>query len=82
MSLFEEVAALVPRRPGPPCTVAVVLDRLEGDDRADLLRLLADRFVPGTLISRALIARRHAVKPQTIQRHRNALCSCADVDAA
>lgn len=82
MSLRDEVAALVPARPGPRCTIAVVLERLDGDDRRDLLALLADPLVPGSLISRVLIGRGHSVKPPTVNRHRRRMCDCDPAAAA
>lgn len=74
MSLAAEVAALaVPRA---RCSLARVADSLDDADRADLRALLADPDVLGSLISRALIARGHNVKPHTIQRHRRGMCAC------
>lgn len=82
MSLRDEVAALAPSRPGPRCTMGVVLERLDPEDRRDLAALLADPLVPGSLISRALIARQHNVKPQTVSRHRRRICDCVPPSAA
>lgn len=75
MGLADEVAvAAAALRPGPPCSFTKVV--LDEDDAADLERLLADRFVPASAISRALIARGYAIKPQTVQRHRKRMCDC------
>lgn len=81
MSLLAEVAALaVPTR--PRCSVGQVAAVLDGADRADLVALLADFQVPGSLISKALLARGHNVKPQAVQRHRRGHCACEWPDAA
>lgn len=83
MSLLDEVAALArSTRIGPRCTVGLTLDRLDGGDRDDLVRLLADPLVPGSLLSKALLARGHGLKAQTIQRHRRRICDCEPLEAA
>lgn len=74
MSLASEVAALRVSR--TRCSIARVSDALDEPDRGDLARLLDDPEVLGTLISRALIARGHNVKPHTVQRHRRGICEC------
>jgi hypothetical protein len=66
----------------PRCTMGLVVEALDDADRADLARLLADRSVPATLISRALIARGFGVKPLTVQRHRRGDCGCTPLVAA
>lgn len=77
MSLAAEVAALaVSERRGPRCGVAVLLDVLPPEDSADLTRLLDDPLVAGSLLSKALSNRGHAIKPPTLQRHRRRLCGC------
>ena len=75
MSLLAEVAALA----GPTrtrCSVGQAATALDETDRADLVALLADLQVPGSLISKALLARGHNVKPQAVQRHRRGHCAC------
>lgn len=81
MSLLAEVAALaVPSR--PRCSVGQAALALDEADRADLAALLDDLQVPGSLISKALLARGHNVKPQAVQRHRRGHCACTWPDAA
>lgn len=72
-SFAEEVAANL-ARPGPRCAFALLT--LDQEDRADLDRLVADATVPASAISRALIARGHGIKQQTVTRHRQRECSC------
>ena len=54
-----------------PCTVCTLIASLPEPDRDALTDALADRFTPGTAISRALAAEGLArIQGQTIQRHR------------
>lgn len=70
MSLLDEIhAATAPG--GPRCTVCVLLTELPDADAADLAAALADRSIPGTAIARALAARDHHMRGNTVNRHRN-----------
>jgi hypothetical protein len=56
-----------------------VMADLSVDDpasHADALDMLGDRNVQGTVIARALTAIGRPVKPITVNRHRNGVCSC------
>jgi hypothetical protein len=75
VSLLDEVAALACTRRRERCSVSVILDSLDDDDR-DALLVLLDGRAAGAHIARALTNRGHAVRGQTVQRHRARDCGC------
>lgn len=76
MSLAAALAAQPAARRGTPCTVGVVLDGLDQDDRAAAIQALADRTRTATSIAEALTSIGHPVAKQTVQRHRRGECRC------
>lgn len=74
--LADLIAADTRRAAGSPCTVTVLLESLPTDEANDLQDALDDATIPGTMISRALIAMGHQVRSNTLQRHRRGECHC------
>lgn len=80
MGLFDQiengtaVAAGARRR----CGIAIVCDRLEHDDAAQLRRVIAmpAEHASAAGISRALKDAGHVVPPSTVTRHRRRECLC------
>lgn len=79
MSFIDDVNA-ASRPPGPRCSFAR-LD-LPDADAADLEQVLADAAIPASAIAKALQARGHAIKQQTVTRHRQRDCSCPPAQVA
>ena len=79
MSLAQALAAQSQRPRGPACTVALILAKLDDDDRATLLNALGDVSVRHSDLARALTAEGHPIKESTISRHRLNGCSCGVV---
>jgi hypothetical protein len=76
VSLVEEARADRPIK-GPRCTVAVMLDGLGGDDRAEAVAALADPAVMSSALVRAMARRGWDVPTQyVVQRHRRGECRC------
>lgn len=67
-----------PSAPGRArCTIAIVLDQLDADDRQTLLELLDDPLIGHTRIVRSLNAIGVDIGDSTIGRHRSGRCRCA-----
>lgn len=64
---------------GPRCSVAVMADRLDDADAADLAAAIADPTVTASAIWRALAMRGHHLGADAIRRHRNGVCACGRV---
>lgn len=64
-------------RRGPRCSIAEMLDELNGDDATAVREALAGK-VGASDLSSILRANGHRIMPQTIRRHRRDLCSCSD----
>ena len=75
MSLLSEIEAAATNR-GTICSVYRVREALSKADQADLDTALADNGIAGSQIARALSARGHKVKGDTVQRHRKGDCAC------
>lgn len=79
-TLAEALNNLSATRGGPPCGVEVVLDKLDEQDKATLLAVLADRAVSSAAIATALTSNGHEINPAVIARHRRVGangCRCA-----
>lgn len=63
-------------RKGPPCTVSVILDQLDSDDRDALQTALNDRLVGTATIFRVLTGNGFQVGLNAVQRHRRGECAC------
>ena len=81
MSLFEEF--LDERESGKPyqrCSMSRLRDHLSEADRQDLDAALADDRFTGAAIARRLNKvlgdNAYGIKGNTVQRHRNGVCSC------
>lgn len=64
---------------GSPCSVGVLLDTLDVDDRDALLLMLGNTEQPGWTagdIYDAVTAEGHKIGFQTINRHRGRKCRC------
>ena len=79
MSLRDQIAAESTIKKGPPCSVALLLSELKGDDRQAVIEALGDPKVPATAIDRALLKEGHRVGSNSLQRHRRGECSCEPV---
>jgi hypothetical protein len=62
-------------RKGPRCSIAVICETLDADDREALTAALASD-VPHSFITRALAAIDHRVAITTVGRHRRGDCDC------
>ena len=75
MGLKDALANETRTRKGPRCTVCALLDTLPADDAAVLGNALANPVIHGSQIARALQAEGHAVRSQTVVRHRRGDCA-------
>ena len=76
MPLFDEIEQEV--RASTRCSLGQLLDEMDEEDRAGLLRALAadrKRF-PNAAIKRALDRRRIVIDKMTISGHRQGSCRC------
>ena len=74
MGLLAEARAYKPAR--VRCSVALLLEGMEPDLRAELVEALADSSITVTGISAALKVRDITINDGTLLRHRNKKCSC------
>lgn len=80
MSLAERITEQPERKFGLPCSVAVLLNTLEGDELDALIAMLGNDDEPGWTagdIYDALAAEGYKVGYQSINRHRGRKCRCA-----
>lgn len=75
-SLLEQMRAEARKPKGPPCSVATLLERLDDEERSQLVEALADRGITASIISSVLAAHGHAIGHQTVTRHRGGRCAC------
>ena len=61
-------------KPGPRCSVCVVIEALDAKDRAALDAAIADPSFTSVVISAALRAEGYDIAPQPLQRHRRGDC--------
>ena len=76
-ALSDKLSDLKPRPSGVPCSVRVLLDQLDDEDREALQKVLADHSITSVDIYRALTDAGHYVGAQTVARHRAGRCRCA-----
>jgi hypothetical protein len=74
MSLLTEALELA-KPPSRPCGVFVLRAGLPESEQAELDEALRSR-VSANALANALTLRKHAIGYQTIQRHRQGVCSC------
>ena len=78
MSLADRLSQPPPATKGPKCTACALLHDLPADE-ADALRAALDNPLwRGTDLARTLTAAGHAMKPNTVQRHRRGDCQGTD----
>lgn len=75
MNLADALADVETRQRRLECGVARAVAKLNADDSAALLAVLATER-PSTQIEQALAAIGHKVSAYTLNRHRQAKCSC------
>lgn len=79
MSLADRITERPPAKHGMPCSVAVLLNTLEGDELEALTLMLGTENAPGWTagdIYDALAAEGYKVGYQSINRHRGRKCRC------
>lgn len=80
MALADKLANAAPSATGTPCSLGVILGKLDDEDRAALLNALGtpeQRGLPAPVIYAALVADEHTLSLQQINRHRSGQCRCA-----
>lgn len=75
MSLVADIAAHGHTK-GPRCSVAVLLDSMTAEDRAELVDVLEQERFAGSDICRALRARGIDIASDVVSRHRRKDCKC------
>lgn len=76
MSLRDQIVAENHVKKGPTCSVKILLNDLDAEDRQALAEALEDEKIAGTAIERALLKEGHRMAAHNIQRHRRGMCSC------
>jgi len=76
MSLRDQIVAESYVKKGPTCSVKILLNDLDDEDRQALAEALDDEKIAGTAIERALLKEGHRMPAHNIQRHRRGMCSC------
>ena len=74
MALSDALKAETIKKPGPVCTVCILLTTLAKDDAGALSSALSDFAVTSAAISRALLSEGHRVAANTLSRHRRGDC--------
>lgn len=80
MSLAERLSEKPLAKHGLPCSVAVILNTLEGEELEAFMTMLGtdeQRGWPASDIYEALRAEGHTVAMQSVNRHRGRRCRCA-----
>ena len=70
--LAAELASTEPgyKRPGPPCTVKLILEELDSEDREALEELLRNRGVSAAKVAGVLMRHGYRIAGPAIGRHR------------
>lgn len=81
MSLADALAAATMPQPGLPCPMAVIMEKLDERDRAQLLDAMNTPLgtpgrLPTTVITKVLNASGYSIHHKGVDRHRNAMCRC------
>lgn len=76
MALSDRLASTPQRRPGLPCSVGALEQRLDGDEASALQAMLHELGWSARRIFDALQAEGYDVGAQTINRHRSRACRC------
>lgn len=72
---FSEALAAETYLQGPPCSVSMVMEQLDADDKAALTTALASG-AQLSAIARALNQIGYRISPHTLGRHRKGDCRC------
>jgi len=75
MGLLDDIMDEKPRI-ARHCSVEILLNQLEADDRADLETALEDVMIQATVIARVLDRKGHKLPAASIARHRRGACAC------
>lgn len=73
---FADALKVANSSKGPPCTIAVTMDRMSDADAKAFRSALDDPNIRHTVIARALQAEGFAIKAATVSRHRAGECKC------
>lgn len=76
MALADRLQDTPQRRPGLPCSIGALEDRLVGEEADALHAMLHTLGWSAARIFDALVAEGYEVGRQTIQRHRSRSCRC------
>lgn len=74
MKFAEALAAQPKHRHGPECSVCLLLESLEPDERADIQAAMESRIAT-SIIHRALRLAGHEISYSPVVRHRKGECS-------
>lgn len=75
MGLLDDIMSEKPRL-SLKCSVAILKDQLEKNDREDLETALDDVMIQSTIIARVLERKGHKISATAVARHRRGACSC------
>jgi hypothetical protein len=73
--ISEAIEVTKPARVGMACSTGRLLDEVDAEDRADLVRLLASSS-PSSYVARVLDRAGHVTGASNLQRHRIGDCKC------
>ena len=76
MALLDDLDEIPMSKPARKCSVAHVLDQLEGAEHEKVTELFNDVNVPAAKLARVLVKNRHQIKVEAITRHRRKECAC------
>lgn len=76
MALSDRLETTPPRRPGLPCSVGALIDKLDAEEAAALNAMMHELGWAARRIYDALSAEGYDVGQQTIGRHRSRSCRC------
>ena len=75
MALSDALRVEANKKPGPTCTVCILIPTLSDADREALEAAMTDLAVTASAIARALQSEGHDVSPETLRRHRAQRCA-------
>lgn len=75
MSLSDALKYEASRKPGPRCSICILIPTLDKPEAAALVAALDDGAVTSSAISRALNSEGHEIRAETVRRHRAKECA-------
>ncbi len=75
MALSDALQHEISKRPGPTCTVCILIPTLPASDQSALEAAMTDLAVTASAIARALQSEGHDVSAETLRRHRSQRCA-------